>query len=136
MVIITYEVEKTVHNHTMQLIFELCSIIDCVFTHRVHTDEQITGEYVTLTIIKCDDISEVIMLKILHIHIKDIIIRAEYYVNITYPAYFTLSYSLKPLPAKHLLLELEFSILCKVSYHDFKIEHKSTTIKLKNLKIE
>jgi hypothetical protein len=57
------------------------------------------------------------MLQILHIHIEDIVVGTEYYIDILQFTNFTAGHELEPAIVQQLVFELEFDILAKVSDH-------------------
>ena len=127
MVIITYQMQKTMHHHSVQFFRKFSSILDGIIPDSIDTYKKVTGKSVTLTIIESDDICEVIMLKILLVDIKNIIVRTEYYGNITNAADFAFSNKTKPTVIQGFALENEICVLEIVRNHA-KIFRKSTIL--------
>ena len=74
------------HHHTVQLICEVRPVEKGIFAHRIDADEKIPGQDILLTIVKRDDIREVIVLEIAHIHIQNIVVRTENDIDVVpYP---------------------------------------------------
>ena len=71
------------------------------------------------------------MLKIPHIYIKDIVVRAENDIDISDGLHLASGNHLQPAVIEQPVLVLEFDILSIVSYHDENF-YKSTTIKSNN----
>ena len=90
MIVITDKMKDAMHDDPVELILELGSIFDRILPYSIHTDEEVSGEPVPLTVIKSYDVSEVIMLKILLIDIQYIIIGTEYDGDVSDAAYFAL----------------------------------------------
>ena len=118
MVVITDQVQETMDNDPVQLILELGSIKLRVLPDRVHTDEKVTVQAVALAVVECDDVREVIVLQILHVHVQDVIVRAENDGNITQSTDLTLGDQLEPTAGKPLLLESELRIFVIIGYHN------------------
>ena len=111
----------------VKLILEFGSILNGILTDRIDADEKIARELLPFTIIKGNDICEVIMLKILLVDIKNIIVRTEYYGNITNAADFAFSNKTKPTVIQGFALENEICVLEIVRNHA-KIFRKSTIL--------
>lgn len=107
MVIISDKVKKSVDNDSVEFILEFSIVEKSIFPDRIHADEQISGKNILLTIVERNDVSEVIMLKILHIDIEDIGIGTEYDVYSTQSLHFTLCNKLKPGIVQPPMVELE-----------------------------
>lgn len=107
MVIISDKVKKPVDNDSVEFILEFSIVEKSIFPDRVHADEKISGKNILLTIVERNDVSEVIMLKILHIDIEDIGIGTEYDVYSTQFLHFTLCNKLKPGIVQPPMVELE-----------------------------
>ena len=118
MIIITDQVQETMDNHPVQFIFELGSIKLRVLPDRVHADEEVTVQAVTLAVVERDDVREVIVLQILHVHVQDVIVRAENDGNIAQPTDLTLGDQFEPTAGKPLLLESELRIFVIIGYHN------------------
>lgn len=126
MVIISDKVKKPVDNNSVEFILEFSIVEKSIFPDRVHADEQISGKNILLTIVERNDVSEVIMLKILHIDIEDIGIGTEYDVYSTQFLHFTLCNKLKPGIVQPPMVELEIHILKIIRNHIIEICRKST----------
>ena len=104
------------HHHPVQLIRKLRPVIQGILPHGINADKQISVEKILLTIIKCYNVSKVIVLEILHIYIKYIIVGAEYNTNIAQLLHFAASNGLKPTIIQQLMLENKINILIIISY--------------------
>ena len=51
-------------NHPVQLILKFSSILDGIILDSINTYKEVAGKLITFTIIKCDDISKIVMLQI------------------------------------------------------------------------
>ena len=118
MVVITDQVQDTMDNDPVQLILELGPVKLRVLPDRIHADEEITVQAVTLAVVERDDVREVIVLQILHIHVQDVVVRAENDGNITQPPDLTLGDQFEPTAGKPLLLESELRIFVIIGYHN------------------
>jgi hypothetical protein len=88
-----------------------------VFANGIDADEKVPGEDVLFAIIEGDDVGKIVMLEILHVHIQDIIIRAENDVDGTKAPHFAPGNHLQPAVVLQLLLQIKADILLKVAYH-------------------
>ena len=84
------------NNYSVKFLFEFGSVLGSIFPYAVDTYEKITGESVSLAVIKCNDIGEVIVLKIFLVYIQYIIIRTEDYRYVPYPSYLAFGNKLEP----------------------------------------
>ena len=84
MVVVTYQVEKSVNHHAIQLLVEVHTIELGIILHAVYADEQISTEDILLAVVESNDVSKLIVLEIFHINVEDIVIRTENDVNVTY----------------------------------------------------
>ena len=117
MVIISDQVQNAMDDDPVQFIIELGSEIQCVFTHRIYTDEKITGQDVTLAVIKCNDVRKVVMSKIALVYVQDIIVRTKNDIDRSQLTDFTLSNQLQPTGRKTLGFEQKRSIFKKIADH-------------------
>ena len=117
MIVITYEMKNPMNNNPVEFIFKLGSIIRSIVPYRIYADEQISGQYIFLTVIEGYDISEVVVLEILHVDIKYVIVGAKNDADITKAAYFALSNESKPFIVKQFMLEFKLDILAIITYH-------------------
>ena len=83
MIVIPYEMKKAMNYNTIKLIGKFCPIKRGILSHRIYTDKQVSGETVSLAIIKSNNISIIVVLQIFYIDIKNIIIGAKYNRNIS-----------------------------------------------------
>ena len=105
------------HHYPVKLVREFSPILQGVFSDTVNTYEQVTGQPVSLTIIKSDYIGKIIVLKIFLIHIQDIVVRTENYGYITYTTYLAFRNNLKPSVIQCPTLENKISIFEIIRYH-------------------
>jgi len=117
MVIISYKVQKTVNNDTVKLIVEVHPIKRSILTDRIDADKKISGQSLSLAIVKGNDISKIIVSQIFYIDIQNIIIGTEYHRNIAEPFDFALCDKFKPAGSEPLTLEFELDILGKITDH-------------------
>ena len=105
------------NDYSVKFLFEFGSVLGSIFPYAVDTYEKITRESVSLAVIKCNDIGEVIVLKIFLIYIQYIIIRTEDDRDLTDPSDLTFSNKSEPAVIQGLTLENEVCILKIVRYH-------------------
>ena len=86
-IVVTYKVKQAMNHHPMKFVVKFDTIFQSILSHGVDADEKIAGEFLSLTIIKGDDVGVIVMVKITEVDIKDIFIGAKYYVNIPNGAY-------------------------------------------------
>ena len=103
--------KQTVNNDTIQLIIERRRKFRGIVTNRIYTDKEIARKNIALTIIKSNDISIIIMLKVLHIDIEDIRVRTENNINITDIPLFGLGNKIEPTFSEEFLIEVKNDIL-------------------------
>ena len=127
MIIITYKMKKTVNHHPVQFFRKFSTILDGIISDCIDTDEKITGKSVTFAIIESDDVSEIIMLKIFLIDIKNIVVRTENYGDVSNATDLAFGYKAKPTVIQGIALENEICILEIVRNHA-KIFRKSTIL--------
>lgn len=113
-------------NDSVEFIFKFGIVEKSIFPDRVHADEQISGKNIFLTVVERDDVSEIIMMKILHIDIEDIGIGTEYDVDSTQFLHFAFRNKLKPRIVQPPMVELEIHILKIIRNHIIEICRKST----------
>ena len=63
MVVVTYQVEKSVNHHAIQLLVEVHTIELGIILHAVYADEQISTEDILLAVVESNDVSKVIVLE-------------------------------------------------------------------------
>ncbi len=63
MIIIADKVKNTMNNHSIQFFLEFSTIFKGILTNRIDTDEKVTRQLFTFTIIECYYICKIIMLK-------------------------------------------------------------------------
>ena len=112
--------KNTMYNHPVQLVFELCPVLDRIFPDTVNTYKKVTWQPVAFTIVKGDNIREIVMAEISAVDIKDIIVRTEDDGYVAYPAYLALGNKPQPLARKGLLSEYKFGLLKMISNHGAK----------------
>ena len=117
MVIITDKMKQTMNDHPVQFFLELRLVEFRIFPYGIDTDEKISGKHVSLTIIKSNYVSEVIMLKESLIDVKYIIVGAEDDVDLSEFLDFTFGNKLEPGIVEPAVLELELGLFEEVRYH-------------------
>ena len=100
MIIKTYQMKQTMNNNPVKLVGKLSSVKFGIVFDRVDADEQITGQYISITLVERNYIGKIVMLKKLHIDIEDVIVGAEYDIYVAETADFALCNKLKPLIIK------------------------------------
>ena len=88
MIIVTYQVKKTVDNDAIELSGKINTVKGSVFPHGVNGDKQISGQSRTLAIIKGNDISVIIVSQIFNVDIQQIFIGTKYNANVANLAVF------------------------------------------------
>ena len=117
MVVIPDQVEQTMDDYPMEFFVKLGTIFNGILADRVDTDEKIAGKFLSLAIVECDDVGEVVMLEITHVDIEDVIVRTKYYVNIAQGSDFASGNELQPSVIRQFILENELYILAIIPYH-------------------
>ena len=74
MIIIPDEVKQSVNYNPVQFLGKLSTIKRRIIPNGINTYKQVSGKNVSLAVIEGNDIGEVIVLKILHIDVQDIIV--------------------------------------------------------------
>ena len=96
MVIISDQVEQAMNDDAVQFIIEFGSIIQSVLADRIDTDEKITGQDIPFTVIKCNDVCEIVMTKIALVDVQDIIVRTKNDIDRSQLTDFTLGNQFQP----------------------------------------
>jgi len=109
--------QETVNYHAIEFILELRPIEDGVLPYGIDADEQVARQDISLTVIKSDDISKVIVLQIAHIDIEDIVVRAKDDGKVSDTANLAFGYHPQPAVIKGLALETENGIFVVIRYH-------------------
>jgi hypothetical protein len=117
MIVIADEMENTVDHYPVEFVLEGSPVIKSVLPDGVNAYEEISGEPVTLAVIESDDISEIVMLKIAHVDIQDIIVRTENDGDVPHPADFAAGNHPQPSVIQSLTLEIEIGIFFVIGYH-------------------
>ena len=117
------------NNDPVQFFGKITSIERGVFPDRINTDEQISGKTVSFTIIKGDDISIIIVLQILDIHIKNIIVRTKNNGDVTKAPGLAFGNKLKPAGSQSFFLERKLDIFIKIGNHNLKIYAKLVNLR-------
>ena len=117
MVIITDEMKQSVNNDSIHFIIKSGLVKRRIIQNGINADKKVSGNNIIDTIIKSDDISEIIMRKIFLIDIKKIIVRTENDIDIPNCSGFTIGNTLKPSASCQFVLELEISLFGKKSDH-------------------
>ena len=124
MIIITDQMKDAMNNDSVQLLLEVSTIFNGILPDTVNTDEKITGQSVSFTIIESDYICKIIMLKISLIYIKDIIVRAEYDIDVTDATDLAFCNKAKPAVCSCLSLKNKVCVFEKVRNHALKFSAK------------
>ena len=119
-VIVADEVQDAVHNDAVQFIGKLGSVERSILLYGIDGDEQVSGEPVSLTIVESDDVCEIVMLKVTHVHIEDVVVGTEYYVNVSDGFDFAASDHFQPTVVRLFVLENKLYILAIIPDHDQK----------------
>ena len=118
MVIVTDQVQDTMDNHTVQLVFEFGPVELRVLPDRIHADEQVAADAIALAIVERDDVGKVIVLQILHVHVQDVVVRTENDGNVTQAPDLAFGNQFEPAVGKPLLLEGKFRVLGEIRDHN------------------
>ena len=105
MVIISDQVKQAMDDDTVQFIVKLGSIKQRVLADGIDADEQIAGQDVSFTVIKCNDVREIVMAKIALVYVKDIVVRRKYDIDRSQLTDFTLGDKFQPTRRKTLGFE-------------------------------
>jgi len=119
-VVVTNQMKETMNDDPVEFLIELGTIFNGILTNGVDTDEQISGKLVSLTIVESDNVGKIVMLKITHVDIKDVIVGTKYYVNIAYGSDLTASDKLQPAVRGEFILENKLDIFTIVPDHGSK----------------
>jgi len=119
-IVITDQMEETMDDHAVKFLIELGTIFNGILTDSVDTDEQISGKLVSLTIVESDNVGKIVMLKITHVDIKDVIVGTKDYVNITDGPDFATSDKFQPTVCSKFILENKLDIFTIVPDHASK----------------
>ena len=119
-VVVTNQMKKTMNNDPVEFLIELGTIFNGILTNGVDTDEQISGKLVSLTIVKSNDVSKIVMLKVAHVDIEDVIVGTKDYVNITDGPDFATSDKFQPTVCSKFILENKLDIFTIVPDHASK----------------
>ena len=114
MIIIADEMENAMNYDSVEFFLELGSILDSIFTDTIDADEKITGKSVALAIIESDDISEIVMLEILLVYIKNVIVGTEDDGNVSDATDLAFCDKSEPAVSKSLSLKDKVCILKKI----------------------
>jgi hypothetical protein len=119
-VVVTNQMKKTMNDDPVEFLIELGTIFNCILTNCVDTDEQISGKLVSLTIVESDNVGKIVMLKITHVDIKDVIVGTKNYVNIADSSDLTAGDELQPAVRGQFILENKLDIFTIVPDHGSK----------------
>ena len=119
-VVVTNQMKKTMNDDPVEFLIELGTIFNGILTNGVDTDEQISGKLVSLTIVESDNVGKIVMLKITHVDIKDVIVGTKDYVNIAYGSDLTAGDELQPAVRGQFILENKLDIFTIVPDHGSK----------------
>jgi hypothetical protein len=98
------------YNRPVEFILEIRTVLYGILTNCINTYEEISRQFITFTVIECDDVCKIVMLKILLIDIQNIIIRTEDYGNVSYSADLTLCNKAQPTVIESFTFENEISV--------------------------
>ena len=118
MVVVTDQVQDAMDNHAIKFVLELGPIEGGVLPDGIHADEQVAADSVALAIVERDDVGEVIVLQVLHIHVQDVVVRTENDGNVTQAPDLAFGNQFEPAVGKPLLLEGKFRILGEIRDHN------------------
>ena len=116
-VVVADQVQQAMNDYPVQLVGEFRPVEGRVLTNRINADEQVAVQAVSFAVVESDDVREVIMLEILHVHIQDVVVRTENNGDIPQAADLALGHQLQPAARQSLFLENEASIFRKISDH-------------------
>jgi hypothetical protein len=119
-VVVTNQMKETMNDDPVEFLIELGTIFNGILTNGVDTDEQISGKLVSLTIVESDNVGKIVMLKITHVDIKDVIVGTKYYVYIAYGSDLTAGDELQPAVRGQFILENKLDIFTIVPDHGSK----------------
>ena len=68
----------------MQLLLVCGTYYLAVASHSVERNEEVSAYRVALAVVECDDVGVVVMLQILAVHLKNLLVVAEYVGNVAY----------------------------------------------------
>ena len=119
-VVVTNKMKKTMNDDPVEFLIELGTIFNGILTNCVDTDEQISGKLVSLTIVESDNVGKIVMLKITHVDIKDVIVGTKNYVNIADSSDLTAGDELQPAVRGQFILENKLDIFTIVPDHGSK----------------
>ena len=111
MIVVTYQMEKTVNHNAAEFRGKLSSVKRRVLADRVDTYEKISGENIAFHIIESNDIGIVVVSQIIDIHIQDVRVGAKNYVNIAYSLSFSFCDETEPAVVCKFALQVEFYAL-------------------------
>ena len=120
MVVITDKMEESVDYHPVEFLIKLGPIFQGILSDRVDTYEKVPGQSVPFTIVESDDVSEIVMLKVTHVHIQDVVVGTEYYVNVSDGFDFAARNHFQPTVVRLFVLENKLYILAIIPDHDQK----------------
>ena len=74
MIVISDKMQNSVNDNPVQLLREFSTIKQSVILYGIYADEEIAGKNVIFAVIKGDNIRKIVVLKIFHIYIKNVIV--------------------------------------------------------------
>lgn len=119
-IVITDQMEETMDDHAVKFLIELGTIFNGILTDSADTDEKVAGEFVAFAIVKSNDVSKIVMLKVAHVDIEDVIVGTKDYVNITDGPDFATSDKFQPTVCSKFILENKLDIFTIVPDHASK----------------
>ena len=120
MVIISDQVKQTMNHDAVQFFLELRSIQDGVLADRIDADEEIARKDVPFAVVEGDDVREIVVLEITHVHVKDVVVRTENDGQVSDPPDLAFGDHPEPAVVERLTLECERNILVVIAYHGSK----------------
>lgn len=117
MIVITDKMKKPVNYDSVQFILEFGSVKRGIFADRFYAYEKVAGKNLAFTVVKGDYICKIVVLKILHIYIKDVVVRTENDVHIAESLQFAAGNELQPAVIGKALPEIKLDVFVKIPDH-------------------
>ena len=78
------EMQNAMNNDAMQLIIVGLAKLLSIAAHRVQRDDDVTIDYITLVIVKRDDVGVVVMAKLLVVDLKNLLVADKHIADLSY----------------------------------------------------
>ena len=104
-------------NHAVEFVLELGPIEGGVLPDGIDTDEEVAVQAVAFAVVERDDVREVVVLQVLHVHVQDVVVRTENDRDVAQAADLALGDELEPAVGEPFLLESELRIFGEVRDH-------------------